>query len=374
MHDIRVLSAALLLMLTLALGASAQSGPGAQDGAAGVLSAEQILESAQDGVSFLEPSGQLDHYGPDGYPEDPHGRLVWDAHEEGPLVFVQDDSIGYLLYAQYVNRQRDAVYLARNGTIVDVLPDGTSREIPYGHGAVKFNSIWVSIVEARPIPHFSDNLKTYATFPLHDLYVGLTMGLMGVQATARYVHTERYAGWIRAGYNLSAGLLPERVRSIYAIPLSVGGGYRFPGAFSSAIGPTLWTVGGELLLGLGDRDNNPATPAVVGLPGATFSVERILYDERSREIDVRTDPRPYNYRVTSAAVEASLYLNLARTPVLLPAFSITVSTNVVGPQIPSHPFKSTQVVFLHRQYREDLQEQIRRREERAARSESDSAD
>lgn len=333
----------------------------------GVLDATALLAIAEDGVSYLDSSGELDHYDAHGYPEDAAGRLVWRAHEDGPLVFVQDDPIGYLLYAQYVNRQREAVFLARTGDIRDPLPNGTTHVIPFGYGAVRFSSVWVSILEARPVPHFSDNQKTYTTFRLYDVYGGVLMSSSGIMARARLVLGEQYAAWMAAGYNWSGSIADGGIRDTYEVPVSIGGGYRFPGPLSGITGPTLWTLGGELLVGFGDRDDDPATGWVVGLPGVVLSIERVLYDDRGRDVDFRTDPRPYNYRIASVAAEIGVYLNLGRSPLVLPSVGISVATNVVGPSIPDHEFKTTRMIYLNPQYREDLEQQIQRRQARADR-------
>ena len=65
----------------------------------------------------------------------------------------------FLLYAQFANRQRDAVFLARDGLVQDPLPDGSFVNIPYGYGALKTTTAYISLVEGIVVPHVSDNQK-----------------------------------------------------------------------------------------------------------------------------------------------------------------------------------------------------------------------
>src|SRR5690606_24445373 len=118
----------------------------------------------------------------------------------GPITMVQGQKPHYL-EAQFVNVQRDAVWLARQGAVVDVLPNGASYEIPYGYGAVKRSLSAVTLVEAQVQPHFSDNQKSYDVFPLQDFYLGAALSLVGLRADLRYVSKERYVGHIQAGVN-----------------------------------------------------------------------------------------------------------------------------------------------------------------------------
>ncbi|MFW5688847.1 MAG: hypothetical protein ACOC1U_04670, partial [Spirochaetota bacterium] len=112
------------------------------------LSEQMLLEAETQGREALLLNADLDHYDDNGYPESVNGRLVLEPHPDGPLVTMQGDPDPYLLYAQYVNRQRDAVILARTGGVRDVLPSGNAVEIPYGYGAVRMNAVHASIVES----------------------------------------------------------------------------------------------------------------------------------------------------------------------------------------------------------------------------------
>jgi hypothetical protein len=191
-----------------------------------------------------------------------------------------------------------------------------------------------------------------------------------VLAWLRYVHTERFVGYTAVGYNPFGSPNPASVLNRYRVPLHLGGGYRFPGAFPELLGENNWTVGADLMLGFGDPDGDPATESGVLVPGVFLDVERILFDETGLRRDYREDPRPYNYRVNALVLRAAAYLNvtnLGSDSIVYPVFSLSYQVNVMGPQIPEHEFKETNVLYLNEIYREDLEEQARRREERAAR-------
>ena len=335
-----------------------------------LLEAEGVVGPA--GEANLIFNRGVDHYDENGYPEDADGRLVLVPDSDGPMVFVEDDAVPYLLYAQYVNRQRDAVFLARTGTISDVLPSGEEYEVPYGSGAVKFNTIYVSTLESLLVPHFSDNQKTYEVFPLRDLYAGGGFGLTGITAITRYVHREQFVGEVQIGWNPFGSWNPDSLINQYAIPVHAGGGYRFPGLFPELLGDNMWTAGIDFFGGFGDRDDDPATGPFV-LPGAYLDVERVLYDETGRGRDYRTDPRPYNYNVNSLSIRIAAYLNIRAIGtggnVVVPNIALRYQYNIVGPDIPEHQFKETNVLYVNELYREDLQRQQARRDARENRGE-----
>jgi len=331
------------------------------------ISEEMLLEAQTLGEQALLIGSEFDHYDENGYPEDENGRLVLSSHRDGPILAMRGDPDPYLLYAQYVNRQRDAVILARTSTVRDVLPSGNAVEIPFGYGVVRFNDVHVSIVESLLVPHFSDNQKNYVQFPLTDLYLGGSFGLTGVLASLRYVHTERFVGYTAVGYNPFGSANPRSVVNRFIVPIHLGGGYRFPGALPELLGENNWTLGADLMLGFGDRDNDPETPSGILMPGVFLDVERVLFDESAIRRDFRTDPRPYNYRVNALVFRAAAYLNvtdLASGSFIFPSFSLSYQYNVMGPRIPSHEFKETQVLYVNDVYREDLERQAERRAER----------
>lgn len=356
----RILAIAVLCCATVAVSAQED------------LSDEMLLEAesvvGKAGEANLVLNGDLDHYDDNGYPEDERGLLLLAEGRDGPLVYTERDQSPYLLYAQYENRQRDSVFLARTGTISDVLPSGAVREIPYGYGAVKFNTVYVSILESLLVLHFSDNQKTYVEFPLRDLYVGAGFGLTGLTALVRYVYLERFVGEAQVGFNPFGSFNTGSILNRYAIPIHLGGGYRFPGAFPELLGENVWTIGADILAGVGDRDRDPATGAVL-LPGAYLDIERVLYDEEGRQRDYREDPRPYNYHVNSLSLRAGAYLNFSGTGrLIVPEVALRFQYNVIGPEIPEHSFKETNVLYVNEVYREDLQRQAERREQRAERA------
>jgi hypothetical protein len=313
-----------------------------------------------------EPSRQPDHYDDNGFPEDgkgllsvqPAGGLYW--------VYLRNTADPFLLLAQFANRQRDAVLLAREGPVRDSLPDGSFQEIPYGSGALKTNSVYISLVEGLLLPHLSDNQKDWRLFPLQDLYVGGSLGLAGLLAELRYVHRERGFGYVQAGPSLAAGggtwLAPY---SYYALALRLGGGLEFPGLLENLIGDNHWSLGGDLLLGFGDADRKTDTPAVVWIPGVFFELEKRDLFGGSPPADYREDPRPFNYRVRALYLRVGYYVDLqngARSGYSKLDLSLGFRYNVAGPRIPEHRYKETRVVYLSEDYRGELQRQRRNRE------------
>jgi hypothetical protein len=315
----------------------------------------------------LEP-----RYDRDGFPEDVRGLLL--AHREGDafLVSMRGDPEPFLLYAQFANRQRDAVLLARNGAILDPEPDGSLREIPRGQGALKTNEVYISLVEGLILPHVSDNQKTYRLFPLRDLYLGVTLGLTGLLAETRYVHREKYFGYAGIGVNPFGGMQAPSLAPLpyYGVPLHLGAGVQLPFLSSLLPGDDHWSAGADLLLGLGDADGDPATPAVVWVPGVFVELEkRDLFGWGSRRPgfgkrdDFREDPRPDNYRVRALFLRLGLYLDIQnrQSGWLKLDAAIGFRYNLVGPRIPAHEFKETRVIYLSDEYREQLLRQRERR-------------
>jgi hypothetical protein len=49
----------------------------------------------------------------------------------------------------------------------------------------------------------------------------------------------------------------------------------------------------------------------------------------------------------------------------VPSFALSYSYNFIGPRIPSHAFKETEVMYLNDLYRDDLERQQARREARS---------
>lgn len=359
-----------LLMLALVCGpALAEDDDGASTvGEEMLIEAEAVVGDA--GEANLVFDADIDHYENDGYPEDADGRLVLERHDEGPMIYVEGERLPYLLYAQYENKQRDAVFLSRTGTFTDTLPSGEAYEVPYGFGAVKFSTAYVSVVESLITPHFSDNQKTYVQFPLNDLYLGASFSLTGITAIARYVGQEQLVAYLQAGFNPFGSIDPASVLNQYYVPIHVGGGYRFPGIFPELLGENLMTIGGELMLGVGDRDGDLATGLTL-LTGPYLDIERVLYDEEGRRRDFRTDPRPYNYRVSSLSIRIGAHFNIAALggsgSFVLPSVALSYQYNIIGPPIPAHEFKETSILYVNEIYRDDLLEQKERREAREAR-------
>jgi hypothetical protein len=315
-------------------------------------------------------------YDDNGFPEDGHGILVVGPDGDAFSVGMRGASFPFLLYAQFVNRQRDAVILAREGLVQDTLPDGTMQDIPYGYGALKTTTAWISVVEGQLLPHLSDNQKTFEQFPLRDVYLGASLGITGLQAEARYVDRERAFGYARVGLNFLGGVGGDGLAPLNYTRLSVnlGGGIAFPGLLENLIGQNHWSVGGDLLLGFGDADGISATPSVVWMPGLFFELEkRDLFGWGNGWAgfgphgDYHDDARPSNYHVRALTARVAVYLDLqngAQTGWVKVDVGIGFRYNVAGPTIPAHPFKETRVVYMSDEYRQQVLQQRERREQR----------
>jgi len=322
-------------------------------------------------------------YDDDGFPESPRGLLAVGPESAGYSLFMRGVKFPFLLYAQFVNRQRDAVFLAREGLVEDPLPDGSFMNILYGYGALKANTAYISVVEGIVLPHVSDNQKDYRQFPLRDVYLGASLGVTGLLAEARYVERERFLGYARAGWNFLGGLGGAAMAPLNYTALSVhlGAGVEFPGLLENLIGQNHWSVGGEVRLGFGDADHDLLTPGVVWMPGVFFDLEkRDLFGWGDRwagfgpQGDYHDDPRPLNYHVRAPFVRVGVYVDIQNGSdtgswIQVDA-AIGFRYNVIGPHIPEHPFKETRVVYLSEEYRQQI---LRQREQRAKRMEASGA-
>ncbi|TVR58568.1 MAG: hypothetical protein EA426_09605 [Spirochaetaceae bacterium] len=325
-----------------------------------ILEGEVDLSSPE----LVDTDGEFARYDDLGFPETASGRLVVSRESYGPAVRLRGERTPYLLYAQYINEQRDAVMLARDGDFTDPLPDGTAYTVPFGFGAVKMNAVDVSLVESIAVPHFSDNRKTYLTFPLFDLYGGVVTGSDGFGPSLRAVFRERYT--VNASVTVASAWAydGDRLTRSPIAAFSAGAGFRFPGVLPDLIGPNLITVGADVSVRV---RGGALGGGAEFLPGAFVEIERVFFDTVPEDRDFRLDPRPYNYRVHSVYARLTGHLDVAgigsgdpfRTGV-----SIGYRVNVIGPRIPEHEFKSTEIVYVADEYRQDLQTQAERRSRR----------
>lgn len=332
------------------------------------------IEAAVTSTTLIGVGLAVDHYDAEGYPESKDGLLVTEVDREaGPIIIAQGNK-PYYLEAQVTNVQRDAVLLARSGPRADTRPDGTIFDIPYGYGALKLNQSVVTLVEAKVVPHFSDNVKTYQLFALSDLYLGAALTFAGPRTDARFVYAEQYAGYAGVGLNLLA-LAGARLNATYgafSVPLVFGGGYRYP-ALLTFLG-THWTTGAELVLGLGDADDAPATRAVIALPGLVHEIEW-TWPMGDAPADYRADPRPVGWRQQALFARVGLYVDALSGSGGAGGVLVDVAVgwrfNLLGPTIPEHAFKETRVTYASERYiarkkeeeerRRQLEELMRRR-------------
>ncbi len=372
--------AAVFLVFLAAPGVTASAQEAALPGAASAAAALEIPEdlSPEAGNLPLLPEAPAGgpRYDSDGFPENDLGLLLVEPDPAGYAVRLRGVNFPFLLYGQFVNRQRDAVFMARDGLVQDVLPDGTFHEIPYGYGALKTTTVYISVLEGIVIPHVSDNQKAYTAFPLRDLYVGGALGFGSLQAEVRYVDRERAFAFARAGLNFLGGVDVAAFAPLNYTWLSVdlGGGAAFPGLLENLLGPNHWSIGGDLRIGLGDADHDPLTPAFTWMPGAFFELEkRDFFGWADRwagfgpQGDYRRDPRPQNYHVRALDARIGLFVDIqngADTGWIKVDVSVGFRYNVAGPRIPEHPFKETRVVYVSEEYRRQIMRQRELREQR----------
>lgn len=305
-----------------------------------------------------------DHYDETGYAESREGLLVVELDPRaGPITLLRGERPHYL-EAQFINVQRDGIWMARKGSLSDVLPSGASHEVPFGYGAIKRSLSAITLVEAQLVPHISDNQKSYESFPLRDLYVGAALSLSGLHAAVRWIEKERYVAFGQVGLNVLAlaGATINRTYGAFSVPLTLGGGIRYP-ALVEIMG-SHWTTGAELSLGLGAADNDKDTGNVIVLPGLFQEVEW-TFDRDVGVTDYRADPRPYNYGVHALCVKLSAYANYFGGANHGIMFDLLVGYrfNLIGPSIPAHEFKQTKVTYASERYVKRKREEELRREQ-----------
>jgi hypothetical protein len=370
---------ALLLLAAAAITAPAQeAGPVELTGSDSAFEIPEDLSPEAGNIPIM-PDVPPDafRYDDQGFPESPRGLLVVGPEPAGYSLFMRDVKFPFLLYAQFANRQRDAVFLARDGEVQDPLPDGSLVNIPYGYGALKTTTAYISLVEGHVLPHVSDNQKAYQRFPLRDLYLGASLGVTGLLAEVRYVERERLLGYARVGWNYlglfnSTALAPLNYS---ALSVHLGAGVEFPGLLENLIGQNHWSVGADLRLGFGDADGDVLTPAVVWMPGAFFELEmRDLFGWGDRwagfgpQGDYHEDPRPLNYHVRALFARVGVSVDIQNGQdtgswVTVDA-AVGFRYNIAGPRIPEHAFKETRVVYLSEEHRQEILHQRELREQR----------
>jgi len=364
----------IALLTILCFGLTGVGRVRAQDSLSGIEIPQDLTPQGANVPSAVD--GGVDHYDQNGFPEDLIGLMVANSDPRGYMVYLEDISDPFLLYAQFVNRQRDSVFLARSGTIKDPLANGEVTVIPYGHGALKINTSYVSLVEGVLVPHISDNQKEYEQFVIQDLYLGFALGVTGLLAEIQYVHAEHIFGYANVGINLLGGVGGNWLAPLnyYRVPIHLGAGLRFPGLLEPFIGENHWGIGVELLLGMGEADQDPQTSSFVWLPGVFFEIEkRNLFGWGegwagfTPRNEYREDPRPFNYHVRSFYLRLALNLNLQNgrdTGFIGFDAGVGFRYNLIGPKIPEHKLKETRVVYLNDEYREQIQMQLEKRRQR----------
>lgn len=336
------------------------------------LSAVELTRLILDGTvrevtasDSVDTDGEFSHYDALGFPETAAGRLVVKLEPFGPATRPRGENASFLLYARYSNVQRDAVLFARAGQISDPLPDGNVYTVPFGFGAIRKNTVDISVVEGIIVPHVSDNQKMYTEFPLFDLYAGFMAGTDGIGVGLRGVLRERYTAHLGVGVSSARYLDDGQLRRSPVGSFSAGGGLRFPGILPELIGPNLITIGGDVSVEVRGSDLGGGTSVS---PGAFVEMERVFFDRSAEDRDYRLDPRPFNYRVHSVFARFTGQIDQDGISVGDPfrvGISIGYRVNIVGPRIPEHDFKRTEIVYVAEEYLEDLRRQVERRNARS---------
>ena len=359
----RALGASLVLGMAVSAGAQERA-PAAAPAPDNVQNSIPQVARAVAPTNLLGVDLVRHHFDELGYAESEDGFLIVELDPQAGPITLLHGTKPYYLEAQFVTTQRDAICLARDEAIFDVLPTGASHEISYGYGALKRSLSAVTLVEAMLQPHISDNRKSYEVFPLRDLYLGAVLSLVGVRGELRYVDTERYVVHGQLGLNLAAlaGLKINRTYGAFALPIVLGGGIRYP-SILSFLG-SHWTSGVELMLGLIGVDDDADTANAVALPGVFHEFEWTFEQESDVE-DYRSDPRPYNYGVQSFYAKLGFYADFFGGAGEGFVFDVHVGyrCNLIGPSIPEHDFKSTEITYASQRYTQRKQEEEIRRKE-----------
>jgi len=89
----------------LSLGMMGKVGVRAQDNIPGMEIHQDLIPEGANVPTAVDEG--VDHYDQDGFPEDLIGLLVVDTSPVGYMVYLENIADPFLLYAQFVNRQRD---------------------------------------------------------------------------------------------------------------------------------------------------------------------------------------------------------------------------------------------------------------------------
>lgn len=142
--------------------------------------------------------------------------------------------------------------------------------------------------------------------------------MIGLHAEIQYVHAEHIFGYAGVGINFLGGVGGNWLSPLnyYRVPVHLGAGLRYPDLLEPFIGENHWGIGVELLLEMGNADQDPQTQSFVWLPGFFFEIEKrdlFCWSEGWTgfwpRADYREDPRPVNYHVRSLHLRLTLYLN-----------------------------------------------------------------
>lgn len=298
-----------------------------------------------------------------GYPEDARGQLVWQTHPQlGRITFLKDNTTPSLVYYQYRNRQRDAIFLARWDDITDNLPDGRGILLKRGSGAVKFNAVTVSGLEGMTQPHFGDNIKYYKRFTIMDYLVGFGFGVLGPEVDLRLVIADSFILYLNGSVNILSGLNLSPLLGSFNYKAGIGLGARFPAPVQlPLLGKHYWGVTLDLAVGLGDA-NNDGQHTNAFIPGLNLEITKCTYGDRSK---ARPGGVPYNYHVTEFFLKIGFHLD---TTALASGLSLAVSAGVrftfLGSAIPGHVQKDTETVYQHPRYLKKKAEERRQFEKR----------
>jgi len=152
--------------------------------------------------------------------------------------------------------------------LMALFPTGEVTVIPYGYGALETNRSYVSLVEGC-LYFLSATTKKYELFVIRALYLGVVLRVTGLLAEIQYVHAEHIFGYAGVGINFLGGVGGNWLSPLnyYRVPVHPGAGLRYPDLLEPFIGENHWGIGVELLLEMGNADQDPQTQSFVWLPG-----------------------------------------------------------------------------------------------------------
>jgi hypothetical protein len=272
--------------------------------------------------------------------EDSEGKLITGDDGERGRVTIVDGKV-YPLRSQYLNRQRDAVILARWEAVLDNRPDGRAQRIERGMGVVRFNALTVSMVDSIDEPHFSNNQKEYESFVLRDLMMGASFGVPASGVSLDWVYRDTWLAAASFGYNLAYafGAGEDALYGGFPVMIGAGVGARMPAPVQfPVLGRHYWgavfLVNGAIG---GERQGSRLLPALA------VELTKAVYADPEQP---REGALPWNYPLSEWVLRMGAVFDgsgSGRGAGLF--FSIGYRFQIIGPSVPGHVSKETVALY-----------------------------